>query len=82
MPGPLLTLRFDEIALRLAGFDDGGRMDGAGFTHAEWVKAHDGGLQAKPETGMSGLVRPPARQSQAATAIGWLRRRPIFRSPR
>jgi hypothetical protein len=67
MPGPVVILRFNEIALRLAGFDDRDRMDGAGFTHAEWAKPRDNALQAKPGTGMSGLARP-----LALTTIGIL----------
>jgi hypothetical protein len=63
MPGPALTLRFDEIALRLAGFDDRDRMDGAGFAHAEWVKAN--GDEFQPDTRIPGLTRP-----LALTAVG------------
>jgi hypothetical protein len=63
MPGPVLTLRFDEIALMLAGFDD--RMDAAGFAKAEWVKADGDRFQTKPDTRMPGFVRP-----LALTAVG------------
>jgi hypothetical protein len=69
MPSPVLTLRFGDIGLRLAGFDERHCENGGGFVRAEWSNKEDDRLLSIAETGAPGPTWRLTALATAATII-------------
>jgi len=69
MSGPVLTLRFGEIGLRLTGGDARHRKDGAGFVRAEWSNESSDGLDSTGGTGAPGPTWRSLTLAAAAVTI-------------